>query len=111
MKHLRYTGDAHVRSFSAEDLKSMDVDEDEGLEFDKRSGGVLEMKNASAEKLLERYPDDFEEIDSDQAEQLQMEVTEPLTVANETTPTEDSATDTPAGATRTNRTRSSTRTS
>lgn len=110
MKHLRYKGDSHVRSFDSDTLKRIEVDEEE-LSFDCRKGGVLEMKNASAEKLLELYPNDFEEVDSDTAEQLQLDTFTPATVGNDPNPAAEApAPTTPAGATGTNRTRSSTKT-
>ena len=72
-KNLRYVGTADVRKLSAADLERLEITNEEDLVFETRKGGVLEVKVDTAKKLMEALPGEFEEIDADEAEQLQME--------------------------------------
>jgi hypothetical protein len=84
-KKLAYVGPAHTRSFTADDLKKLEVTEKDGLSFDRReAGGVLEVKNATADRLVEVLPKEFKVVTDEEAEDLADEPNEPEVVNDAT---------------------------
>lgn len=76
MKNLHYKPDA-VRIFTEEDQKTLGINspKSEDLVWDpSENGGVLEIADDAADKILEAYPDDFEAVSKKDADQLQMTV-------------------------------------